>query len=88
MSELPENRDVLCAELNRELPIRRTMTVLQNKRQRVREDLEQLLAHLAFLVPAPAGCDRAATDREVLEAALDRLGDDAFAQLVRQIVDR
>lgn len=83
----PSEKDLLLVALQQEIPIRRATAVLQDKRQRIREDLLQLVQHLGFLVPQPAGSPRSpTTDREVLEKALARLGDDAFAQLVRQVL--
>lgn len=86
MSDSPEEKDVLCVEFKQEIPIRRTMAVLQGKRKRIRAELQQLIEHMAFLVPSAREGHATETDREVLEKALGRLGDDAFAQLVLQIM--
>lgn len=85
MSDSPE-KDVLCVEFRQEIPIRRTITVLQGKRKRIRAELQQMIEHMAFLVPSAKAGHATETDREVLEKALGRLGDDTFAQLVLQIM--
>lgn len=86
MQDFSDHSNQLATQFRQELPIRRTTAVLERKRRRIVEDIEQLIEHLGLLIPAPAGekySDRA--NPEVLEQALSRLGDDAFTQLVLQI---
>jgi ribosomal protein S18 len=60
--------------------------VLEVKRQRIRNDLQQFVSHLGLIVPqAETGDD---FPSEILQDALDRLGDEAFAQCVRQIFQK
>jgi hypothetical protein len=77
--------DELLTELRRERSIRRTVTVLETKRKRIREELQQLVQHITLLVPAT---ERFSHDshHSLLEDAISRLGDDAFAELLLQIV--
>ncbi|NER32521.1 MAG: hypothetical protein F6J93_00310 [Oscillatoria sp. SIO1A7] len=86
MRDRPEKDRVMTA-FRQECSIRRTARLLQGKRDRIREDLRQLISHMALLVPPVPGATRG-TDppTEVLTEALNRLGDDAFAQLVLQIL--
>jgi len=57
--------------------------VLEVKRQRLRDDLQQLVRHLGLIVPqTEVGSD---FSPEILQDALDLLGDDVFVQFVRQI---
>ena len=86
MAELPE-RDGLLTEFIRERSVRRTVTVLEAKRKRIRDELQQLVSHITLLVPL-AAISRNSTDAnpDVLQEALARLGDEAFAQLLLQIL--
>jgi hypothetical protein len=60
--------------------------VLEVKRQRLRDDLQQLVRHLGLIVPqAETNGD---FPSEILQDALDRLGDEAFAEFVRQILQK
>ncbi|HIK11343.1 MAG TPA: hypothetical protein IGS52_13950 [Oscillatoriaceae cyanobacterium M33_DOE_052] len=84
MERRPE-KDVVFTEFRQECSIRRTAKVLDGKRKRIREDIQYLIAHMALLVPPVAGGE---TDisTQIITEALGRLGDDAFAQLVLQIM--
>jgi hypothetical protein len=85
MSE-PSEQDVLAGEFYKERYIRRTLAVLQAKRKRIRDELQQLVTHLNLLVPLaknyPLNDDRA----DLLEEAATRLEDEAFAQLLMQVI--
>ncbi|WP_254657999.1 hypothetical protein [Pleurocapsa sp. PCC 7327] len=67
-------------EFVRERSIRRTVKVLEAKRKRIREELEQLIQHLDLLVPSSA------TSSDLLQEAIQRIGDDAFSQLLMQLM--
>lgn len=79
MCDRPEP-DSLMAEFVRERSIRRTVKVLEAKRKRIREELEQLIQHLDLLVPSSA------TSSDLLQEAVGRIGDDAFGQLLLQLM--
>ena len=85
MDRTPEG-EFLSVRFRRERSVRRTAKVLAAKRQRIREDLGQLLAHLGLLVPATTQVARKPSD-DMLREALGRLEDDAFAQWVMKIVE-
>jgi hypothetical protein len=87
MFDRPEER-TLALEFRRERAIRRTMTVLEAKRKRVRDDLDQLIAHLSLLVPADLISGADAPSSTVLADAAERLGDEAFAQLILQLLQQ
>lgn len=74
--------DALAIELRRERSIRRTVKLLEAKREQIRDDLKQLVNHFSLLVPSP----QAKTDTKLLQEAVQRLGDDTFAQLLTQIL--
>ncbi|GAB4295725.1 MAG: hypothetical protein Fur0025_33020 [Oscillatoriaceae cyanobacterium] len=86
MEDRPK-KDAVVTEFRQECSIRRTAKVLDGKRKRIREDIQYLIAHMALLVP-PVAAARGETDisTQILTEALGRLGDDAFAQLVLQIM--
>jgi hypothetical protein len=86
MPERPEP-DLLAKEFQRERSIRRTAQVLSAKRESIHKDLHQLIAHLTLLLPS-AQLSQKGNDSnyDLLQAALDRLGDDAFAQLILQVL--
>ncbi|MGC1246802.1 MAG: hypothetical protein WA865_11380 [Spirulinaceae cyanobacterium] len=73
----------LTTAFRQERSVRRTMSLLETKRQRMRDDLRQMLLHIGLLVPSTAGTE---IDWEVLQEALGRLGDEPFAQLALQIL--
>lgn len=81
------DRDVLVAEFWRECLIRRTCTLLEKQRQLLREDIYDLVAHIALLVlPMEFPTYKSEQYKEILIEALERLGDDAFAKLVLDVV--
>ncbi len=88
MSDRPEP-DLTSREFRDECSVRRTARVLNAKRQSILEDLEQLIGHMALIVPAasPADRDPESTSRMV-EEALARLGDEAFTQLVIEVMQK
>lgn len=75
--------DTLSEAFRQERSVRRTMSLLETKRQRMRDDLRQMLLHMSLLVPSATGAE---VDWEVLQEALGRLGDEPFAQLALQIL--
>jgi hypothetical protein len=85
MSE-PTEKDGLASEFYRERYIRRTLAVLEAKRKRIRDELQQLVNHLNLLVPVAKNItsdERA----DLLEEAAKRLDDEAFTQLIVQAID-
>jgi hypothetical protein len=79
--------DALLREFRRERSIRRAVTVLEAKRKHIREELEQLIQHITLLIPLASVSPTTPNSRaELLQDALERLGDDAFAQLLLQIL--
>ncbi len=54
----PPESNALTQEFRRERSIRRTIKVLEAKRQSIREDLQRLRTHLHFLLPTAQTCDR------------------------------
>jgi hypothetical protein len=87
-------QDVLLTEclqersrLLRECSIRRTVKVLEAKRRSIREELEQLVLHIALLVPLSGVSNRSTESyADLLQDAVKQLGDDAFAQLLLQVL--
>lgn len=81
------NQDALFTEFRQECSIRRTTNILDIKRKRIREDIQQLIKHLGLIVP-PITASESINNQpnELLIEALGRLGDDAFAQLVLQVM--
>lgn len=84
----PLEPDVLLQEFRRERSIRRTANILEAKRLEIRRDLQQLITHIALLLPASPQ-DRINTDlsADLLEEAAKRLGDDAFTDLLLQLLN-
>ncbi|GAB4526021.1 MAG: hypothetical protein Tsb0014_05940 [Pleurocapsa sp.] len=83
----PPNRDALLVEFDKERSIRRTVKLLRAKRSRIREDLHQLLSHLALLVPiSQATSNKQKASLEILVEAAQRLDDDLFTELLVQII--
>ncbi len=74
--------DALAVELRRERSIRRTLKLLEVKRNQMRADLRQFVTHLTLLLPNKP----VKSDPKLLTEAIERLGDDAFAQLLTQIL--
>lgn len=90
MSDHPELNE-LSREFHRERSIRRTLTVLEAKSKSVNNDLERLIRHLKFLLPSTANNSKQSNshpDLELLKAALERMEDDAFAQLMLALINR
>lgn len=73
----------------RECSVRRALDVLSVKHRRIEADLQQFVQHLKLLVP---GIELSPTARlnevEILEEALARLEDEAFADLVLRVLER
>lgn len=85
MSDCSE--EVLAREFRRERAVRRTLTVLATKRDRIRDELEQLIRHLSLLVPSEL-VERPSNQSEqnAIEEAVERLGDEEFAQLLLHVL--
>lgn len=85
MSDCSE--EVFAREFRRERAIRRTLTVLATKRDRIRDELEQLIRHLSLLVP-PELIESSTRQSElnVIEDAAGRLGDEEFTQLLLHVL--
>ena len=82
MHDLPEN--ALSSEFRRERSVRRTATLLEAKRLRIHDELQHLVRHLALLVPA--GTQTSESYAALLQDAAERIGDDAFTQLLLQVL--
>lgn len=76
----------LSQEFRQERSIRRVVDVIETKRRRVRDDLEQLISHIALLVPCTGANCFSEQTYGAIEDAVQRLGDDAFAQLLLQVL--
>ncbi len=74
----------LSTEFRHESSVRRATIMLDAKRQRLRADLKQFIHHLDLLVPTANGGPE--EQPSILTDAADRLGDEAFAALVRQLL--
>ena len=81
MSDRPQ-QDPLEREFRREKHIRRAAMLLETKRQSIRRELKQFLVHAKFLIPRTE--DRSGQD--FVQEAISRLEDDAFAQLLSQLL--
>ncbi|MDJ0728230.1 MAG: hypothetical protein QNJ38_24315 [Prochloraceae cyanobacterium] len=79
MSDRPQ-QDPLEREFRHEKHIRRAVMLLETKRKRMRQELKQFLVHVNFLIPKT----EYRSEEEFVRDAIDRLGDDAFAQLLIQ----
>lgn len=87
MTDSSPSHDALSVAFNKERSIRRTVKVLEFKRKRVNDELKQLIAHLAWLMPLsqnPKLNQQITT--ELIQEAVNRLNDDAFGQLILQIL--
>jgi len=82
-----EPEDITSVALHRECSIRRTTYLLATKMKRIRDDLQQLVCHMGLPVP-PVGISDHMTSaqEEVLQGALERIGDESFTQLVLGIL--
>ena len=72
----------LLKELAKERSIRRVLRVLQTKRSRINDDLDQLVTHLGLLIPP----QHTKGNNQILLEALNRLDSDGFTELLRQII--
>ncbi|NJR47405.1 MAG: hypothetical protein HC775_17610 [Hyellaceae cyanobacterium CSU_1_1] len=83
----PSKRDVLLVELERERSVRRTASLLSDKRSRIRDELDRLISHLSLLVSIPR---RTAEDpqpeSDILIEAARRIDDPVFTELVIQLI--
>ena len=71
----------------RECSIRRATKVLEAKRKRIHEELEQVIAHIALLVPLSDFANSSAEAyAQLLQDAAAQLGDEAFTQLLLQVL--
>ena len=83
----PPESNALTQEFRRERSIRRTIKVLEAKRRSIREDLQRLRRHLHFLVPTTdTNHNNPNGDPDVLVEALGRIDDDAFVQMILQVM--
>ncbi|MGB0564383.1 MAG: hypothetical protein ACPGVO_21675 [Spirulinaceae cyanobacterium] len=80
------NQDPLAREFRQERAVRRATLMLEAKRRRIRADLQQLVGHLSLLMPPRQAPHALGDQQEILESALGRLDDDAFSQLLQQIL--
>lgn len=82
------NFNTIATEFHNECSVRRAMRLLELKQHRIYDDLTQLLKHITLLVPAldHPGHSPAESHTQLLEEALGRMEDKAFANLVRQIL--
>ena len=72
----------LLKEFAKERSIRRVVRVLQTKRSRINDDLDQLVTHLGLLIPA----HHTNGNKQILLEALNRLDSDGFTELLKQII--
>jgi hypothetical protein len=79
--EPQDSQPALIETFNRELSIRRVARVLEQKRQRLADEMGHFAASVELLLPMgkPSVDNRACTHQDILNAALDRLEDQAFA---------
>ena len=84
----PLEPDALLQEFRRERSVRRTVNILEAKRLEIRRDLQRLITHIALLLPASAQ-DKINNDlpTDLLEEAAKRLGDEAFTDLLLQLLN-
>ena len=75
------------SQLLRESSIRRAVKVLELKRDRIHEELHQVISHIALLVPlADMAGDSAEFYSQLLQDAVEQVGDEAFTQLLMQVL--
>ncbi|MGF1541736.1 MAG: hypothetical protein ACFCU5_15025 [Pleurocapsa sp.] len=84
----PSQGDRLLMEFQTERSIRRVAQLLQDKRSRIRDDLQQLIDHLSLFVPqaAPTDNNRVVNNTDILLEAAHRLNDEIFTELLVQII--
>ena len=85
MYNQPES-DSLSIELRRERSVRRMVNLLEGKRKRIREELEQLISHIALLVPNRS-TTQSQSQLDLLLDAVSRLGDEKFAELLIELME-
>jgi hypothetical protein len=83
----PSKRDVLVLELERERSIRRTASLLYDKRSRIRDELDRLISHLSLLVSIPhKTAEDPQPESAILIEAARRIDDPIFTELVIQLI--
>jgi hypothetical protein len=83
----PSKRDVLVLELERERSIRRTASLLYDKRSRIRDELDRLISHLSLLVSIPRKtAEDPQPESAILIEAARRIDDPVFTELVIQLI--
>jgi hypothetical protein len=82
----PFRKDELLMEFHTERSIRRVAQLLQDKRSRIRDDLQQLIEHLSLFVPLSNSKGDGAVNTEILLEAAQRLNDEVFTELLVQII--
>jgi hypothetical protein len=83
----PSKRDVLLLELERERSIRRTASLLYDKRSRIKDELDRLISHLSLLVAIPRKTlAHPQPESEILIEAAKRIDDPAFTDLLLEII--
>ncbi|MGA1264210.1 MAG: hypothetical protein ACO331_09960 [Prochlorothrix sp.] len=86
---MAEPEQCVATAFRHERSVRRAQHLLAIKQRRIQDDLDQFLQHLTLLVPsAESTADNEIILQAVLEDALDRLGDQAFAAIVLQAFQR
>lgn len=83
----PSKRDILLLELERERSVRRTARLLYDKRSRMRDELDRLIAHLSLLVTVPRKTpEDPQPESGILIEAAKRINDPVFTDLVIQMI--
>ena len=80
------NQDALAQEFRNEQAVRRTAFMLEAKRRRIRADLQQLIRHLSLFMPLQESHRSPQEQNALLRSAVERLDDQAFAELLQQIL--
>jgi hypothetical protein len=78
--------DPLLQEFRHERSVRRATELLAAKRQSIRSDLRQWMAHLNLLLPPSMARPEELTSSELIADAADRVGDRAFTELLLQLL--
>lgn len=82
-----QEQDVLLTEVTRERSIRRTVILLETKRERIRDDLLHLMREMALLcLPIELTQDSPEQTLDILHEALSRMGDEAFARWISEAI--
>ena len=83
----PSKRDILLLELERERSIRRTAKLLDDKRSRIKDELDRLVSHLSLLVAIPRKTlEDPQPESAILIEAAKRIDDPVFTDLLIQII--